>query len=76
MSSMMPLSGDRLSERTSFPFAHDAYANQSTTLCMAWSVTVPLPPAAMNRVFSCSMLTRVQNPGCESSEEALNKFEF
>jgi hypothetical protein len=35
ISSKMPLSGDRLNERNSFPFAHRANANQSTTLCIA-----------------------------------------
>jgi hypothetical protein len=37
----MPLSGDKLRDRTNLPLIRCAYANQSTTLCIARRYTVP-----------------------------------
>lgn len=41
MSSRTPLSGDKLRDRANLPLIHCAYANQSTTLCIARRYTVP-----------------------------------
>jgi hypothetical protein len=41
MSSRMPLSGDKLRDRTNLPLIDYAYAKKSTTLCIARGYTVP-----------------------------------